>query len=63
MPANYYRIDLRIPVEWSKELERLKREVYEKSGRKVSKSDLIREMMKEVLDNRSSSCFSKKEDT
>jgi len=63
MPSEYYRIDLRISPEWSAELEKLKREVYEKSGKKVSKSELIREMMKVFLEKPSSSCNSKKEET
>ena len=58
MAADYYRIDLRIPIAWSVELEKLKQEAYEKTGKRVSKSDLIREMMKPFLEIPSSSCFS-----
>ena len=57
MPANYYRIDLRIPPELSIELEKLQKEVYEQTGKKKSKAFLIREMMKEFLEKSSSSCI------
>jgi hypothetical protein len=59
MPANYYRIDLRIPPELSIELEKFQREVYEQTGKKKSKAFLIREMMKEFLEKASSSCIPK----
>lgn len=63
MPADYYRIDLRITPSMSLELEKLQKEVFELYGRKVSKADLIREMMKEFLENPSSSCFSNRKKT
>jgi len=56
MPADYYRIDLRIPPEWNRELELLQKEAQERTGKYVSKGDLIREMMKKYLEP-SSSCI------
>lgn len=46
MPTDYYRVDLRIPPKWNQELELLQTETYQRTGKKVSKGDLIRGMMR-----------------
>jgi len=63
MPALYYRIDLRIPLEWSVELEKMQKEVYERSGLRVSKSSLVRTMMEKFIKKPSSSCNSNEKKT
>lgn len=63
MPANYYRVDLRVSPEMGEELEKLQRELYEEKGKKVSKGRIIREVVADFLRNSSRSCFSKMEET
>lgn len=45
MSIDYTRIELRIPLEWSEELEGMQKDVFERSGHRVSKSSLIRKMI------------------
>ena len=63
MPADYYRIDLRLPRKLNEELEKFQREVYEQTGKEMSKNSIVREMVKSFLENPSRSCFSKKNET
>ena len=63
MPVDYARIDLRIPPEWSAELEQMQKELYEKSGLRASKASLIRNMMERFFKEASSSCIPDKKKT
>jgi metal-responsive CopG/Arc/MetJ family transcriptional regulator len=56
MPADYYRVDLRLPASWLIELDKLRAEVLEKSSKKVSRTELIRAILEEYLDKPSSYC-------
>jgi hypothetical protein len=58
MPENYYRIDLRLTPELSESLEKMRQELYQQTGKKLSKGHLVREMVREFLESPSRSCFS-----
>jgi tetrahydromethanopterin S-methyltransferase subunit G len=61
MPEDYFRIDLRLPQKLNEELEKFQSELYEQTGKKMSRNVIIREMVKSFLENPSRSCFSKRE--
>jgi hypothetical protein len=63
MPADYYRIDLRLPAKVNEELEKFQQELYEQTGRRMSRNVIIREMVKSFLERPSRSCFSKEDET
>ncbi len=45
MPANYARTDVRFSENTSAKLNRLQREIYEKTGKKISKSRLVEQIV------------------
>lgn len=57
MPANYYRLDLRLPQDLNEELERFQNELYEQTGKKKSKNIIVREMVKIFLEKPTFSCI------
>jgi hypothetical protein len=45
MPVNYYRADVRLPLEVSTKLNLLRQEIFEKTGKKVSRSKVIEQIV------------------
>lgn len=60
MPADYYRIELRVTPEVSRKLEQLQKEVFEETGKKKTKAYLVREMVADFFKIPSSSCIPKR---
>ena len=63
MPENYYRVDLRLPQDLNEKLEKFQAELLEKTGKKLTKNIIIREMVRSFLEIPSSSCFQDKKKT
>lgn len=60
MPADYYRIELRVTPEVSRKLEQLQKEVFEETGKRKTKAYLVREMVAGFFKIPSSSCIPKR---
>ena len=51
MPVDYYRADIRFPLDISTRLNVLLSGIQKESGRKISKSNLVVEIVRLFLDN------------
>lgn len=50
MRENYYRADIRFPLGVSAKLNRLKQEIFEKTGKRVSKSKLVEQIVSDFFE-------------